>query len=61
MNVSFEEIKANIEKRDYLDQTRKISPLVKAEDAIELDNSMMTPDQQMNWFKSVVKSKKILD
>lgn len=47
--VSFDEIKQNIESRDYLDQTREISPLRMADDAILLDNSDMTVTQQMDW------------
>lgn len=41
-NVSFEEVLENVEERDHLDTTRKDSPLVKAEDAIEIDNSHLT-------------------
>lgn len=45
IDKSFEEIKKDIEKRDYLDSHRKISPLKKAEDAIEIDSSDLTIDQ----------------
>lgn len=55
MDVSMSEIKANIEKRDFLDQTREESPLRKADDAILLDNSYMTPEEQMVWFMDLVK------
>jgi CMP/dCMP kinase len=48
-NVNLEEIKQNIENRDYIDQNREISPLRKADDAIVLDNSYMTIDEQLNW------------
>lgn len=48
--VSLEEIEENIRARDTLDQTRAISPLRKADDAIEMDNSDMTLEQQMQWF-----------
>lgn len=47
--VDFEEIKKNIEERDYLDQNREISPLRKADDAIILDNSEMTVVEQLEW------------
>lgn len=53
--VPMDEIKANIEKRDYLDQNRSESPLRKAEDAILLDNSFMTPSEQMEWFMTLIK------
>lgn len=53
--VSFDEIKANIEKRDFQDQNREESPLRMAEDAILLDNSHMTPEEQMDWFMDLLK------
>lgn len=48
-NVSLEEIEANIIKRDMADQNRAISPLRRAEDALLLDNSSMSIEEQMNW------------
>ena len=48
--ASFDEILENVKERDYLDQHRDVSPLVKAEDAILLDNSNMTIDQQNEWL-----------
>ena len=45
---SFEEIKEDIEKRDYLDSHRKISPLKKADDAIEIDSSDLTIAQTID-------------
>ena len=48
-NVTLNEIKANIEKRDYIDQNREISPLRKAEDAIVLDNSNFSREEQLKW------------
>ncbi|MFI3265851.1 MAG: (d)CMP kinase [Rikenellaceae bacterium] len=47
--VSLEQIEDNIRKRDTADQQRAISPLRRAEDAIELDNSNMSVEQQMEW------------
>lgn len=49
-DVSFEEILENIKSRDLIDSNREISPLKKADDALELDNSQMTPAEQMRWF-----------
>jgi len=46
--VDFEEIIENIRKRDLIDTTRKESPLRKAEDAIEVDTSYMTLDEQVD-------------
>ncbi len=47
---SFEEIEENIISRDNADLNREISPLRRAEDAIELDNSVMSVEEQMAWF-----------
>ena len=48
--VSLEEIYENVVSRDYADMTRAISPLRKADDAIVLDNSHMSVEEQMEWF-----------
>ena len=49
--VDFDEVVANIVKRDHIDQTRKESPLRKADDAIEHDNSTLTNEQQNQWLE----------
>lgn len=49
-DVSLEEIERNVRERDKADMSRAISPLRQAEDAIVLDNSHMTVDEQMAWF-----------
>lgn len=48
--TTYEEVLENLKSRDYMDQTRKESPLVQADDAILLDNSYMTIDEQMQWL-----------
>ena len=48
--ASFDEILENVKERDYLDQHREVSPLVQAEDAILLDNSHLTIDEQNEWL-----------
>jgi len=48
--ASFEEILANVKERDYIDQNREVSPLRKAEDAILLDNSNLTIEEQKRWL-----------
>ncbi|MDR2424835.1 MAG: (d)CMP kinase [Prevotellaceae bacterium] len=53
--VSFDEIRKNIEERDYMDSHRIVSPLKKAADALVLDNGNMTPDEQLQWLYSKVK------
>ena len=47
-NITIEEVKANLEMRDYIDSHREISPLRKAEDAIELDNSNIGIKEQLD-------------
>ncbi|MGK9116357.1 (d)CMP kinase [Olivibacter jilunii] len=48
-NITLEEVFENITHRDYQDTTRKESPLVRAEDAIILDNTDMTEEQQLDF------------
>lgn len=48
--VTLEEIYENVVSRDKADTTRAISPLRKADDAIVLDNSTMSVEEQMEWF-----------
>lgn len=50
-SVSFDEILKNVEERDRIDQSRAISPLRKADDALLLDNSHMTIAEQKEWLK----------
>lgn len=56
--VSLEEVKVNLEMRDYIDSNREESPLRQAEDARVLDNSDLSPEQQLNlalkWVKEVL-------
>ncbi|MDE7180443.1 MAG: (d)CMP kinase [Muribaculaceae bacterium] len=53
LDVSYEEVLANIRERDHIDSTRKIAPLRKAPDAHVLNNDKMTPAQQMDWLLSL--------
>jgi len=55
--VSFEEVLKNVEKRDQLDTQRKDSPLRKADDAIEIDNSHLTREEQFDQIMRLVKSR----
>lgn len=45
--AGFEDIKNNLRERDYIDSTRQDSPLRQADDAILIDNSYLTPDEQL--------------
>jgi len=58
VNIEFEEIKRTIIARDIADENRDISPLRRADDAIILDNSRMTVDEQMLWIKNIIARKK---
>ena len=51
MSVELEEVRLNLEKRDHIDSSREDSPLAQANDAIVLDNSEMTVEEQMVWFR----------
>jgi cytidylate kinase len=53
-NISIEEVKNNLEMRDYIDSHREISPLRKAEDAIVLDNSNLTEAEQFQLAMKLV-------
>jgi len=50
MAADFNDVQQNLEKRDRIDSTRADSPLKMADDAILLDNSEMTLEEQMIWF-----------
>ena len=62
MNVSFDEVLENVQKRDEIDSTRDLSPLKKADDAIPFDNSDMGLDEQFeriyNYALRIIEDKK---
>jgi CMP/dCMP kinase len=53
-NISIEEVKNNLEMRDYIDSNREISPLRQAADAVVLDNTSLTMEQQLKYALSLV-------
>jgi CMP/dCMP kinase len=59
-NIAYNDVLQNIKSRDYIDSTRKDSPLIKATDAIEIDNSELSLEEQfakiMQLVKKVLKS-----
>lgn len=57
LSISFEEVRRNLEQRDFMDENRKESPLKKAEDAIVLDNSHLTPEEELEWILQIINSK----
>lgn len=50
VEANFDEILNNVQQRDYIDSHREVSPLHKADDAIELDNGELTIAQQLQWL-----------
>ena len=57
IKADMKSVKANLAERDEIDQGREISPLKMAEDAILLDNSEMTMEDQMQWFRKLMEEK----
>ena len=56
-NVSYEDVLKNVESRDFIDSTREDSPLMKAEDAIEIDNSHLSLKAQFEKLLAFAESK----
>jgi len=54
--ATFDEVLANVVKRDHIDETREESPLRKADDAAVLDNSEMSVEEQNEWLLSLFNS-----
>lgn len=54
--VDFDEILKNVIERDRIDSTRETSPLLKADDAVVLDNSNLTREEQLDWVIKKVKA-----
>ena len=57
-NITIEEVKNNLEMRDYIDSHREVSPLRKADDAVILDNTNLTPDEQLKKTLGFVRDRK---
>jgi CMP/dCMP kinase len=58
-NITLDEIKANIEMRDYIDSHREISPLRKASDAIEINNTNLSEKEQLDLALKLLKKKEV--
>ncbi|KAF0139251.1 MAG: cytidylate kinase [Stygiobacter sp.] len=54
-NITIEEVKANLEKRDKIDSGREVSPLRKADDAFEFDNTGLTPLDDLDYLLEKIK------
>ena len=55
--ASYEEVLKNVQERDYIDSHRAFHPLCKADDAIVLDNSHMTVEDQIVWLDAILKER----
>ena len=56
-NITVEEVKTNLEMRDYIDSNREVSPLRKAQDAILLDNTSLSMEEQLDFALKLVAKK----
>ena len=54
---SFEEVLKNVQERDYIDSHRTMNPLRQAEDALVLDNSHMTMEDQLVWLDGILRER----
>ncbi len=59
-NITIEEVKNNLEMRDYIDSHRKVSPLRKADDAIVLDNTSLTEEEQFQKALGWARERKLI-
>lgn len=55
--VTYEEVLANINERDYMDENREISPLRKASDAITIDNGSLSPEETLEKIIEIIHNK----
>jgi cytidylate kinase len=56
-NITLDEVKANLEMRDYIDSNREVSPLRKADDAIVIDNTFLSMEEQLEEALRLVESR----
>lgn len=56
-NVVYQEVEDNVRRRDYLDEHRKESPLRKTEDAVLIDNSHMTVEEEIEYMLEIIRQK----
>jgi cytidylate kinase len=54
IKMSIEEVRQNLAERDHIDSTRKESPLIQVSDALVLDNSQLTKEEQLDWVLAKV-------
>ena len=52
--VDINDVLKNLQERDFIDSHREVSPLTQASDAVVLDNSHLTMDEQLKWLKDLI-------
>ncbi|MDR0419665.1 MAG: (d)CMP kinase, partial [Prevotellaceae bacterium] len=58
ISSTLEEVEKNLKERDYIDENRAISPLRRAADALILDNSNLTLEQEMEWVVEIIEERR---
>lgn len=59
VEVAYEDVEANVRKRDYIDAHREVSPLIQTEDAVVVDNSSMTIEEEVEFMVGKIKEKTV--
>ena len=57
-DLAIDEIKASLQKRDLIDSSRDVSPLMRPEDSIEIDSTNLTIDEQIEKIMKIIKNNK---
>jgi cytidylate kinase len=58
VSTTLEEVEKNLKERDYIDENRVVSPLRRAADALILDNSNLTLEQEMEWVVGIIEERR---
>jgi cytidylate kinase len=58
--VTFDEVLENLKMRDFEDENRRVDPLQKAEDSVVLDNSDLSPEEQLVWVMEQLQNRKLV-
>lgn len=58
--VAFDEVLENLKMRDFEDENRRVDPLKKAEDSVVLDNSDLSPEEQLDWVMEQLQNRKLV-
>lgn len=61
VDTSYEEVRADIERRDRIDSSRELAPLARAKDAIEVDTTRLSVDEQVSLVEKIVRERRSTD